>query len=87
MELTLPTALLGIVVLLALIRLFTASLRLALKLAANTLLGFGALWLSALAAPLTGIALGINLFNALVIGILGLPGFLFLLLAQWVLAG
>ena len=51
----------------ALIRVFSAPLRLALKLLANTLLGF------------------LNLWNALVIGILGLPGFVLLLLTQWVL--
>ena len=34
---------------------------------------------------LTGLALGLNLWNALVIGVLGLPGFVLLLLAQWVL--
>ena len=33
----------------------------------------------------TGIALGLNLWNALVIGVLGLPGFVLLLLVQWVL--
>ena len=33
----------------------------------------------------TALALGLNTFNALVIGILGLPGFVLLLLTQWVL--
>ena len=36
-------------------------------------------------AALTGITLGVNLFNAALIGALGLPGFLLLLLSQWVL--
>ena len=36
-------------------------------------------------AGITGIALGLNLWNALVIGVLGLPGFFLLLLTQWVL--
>ena len=71
--------------LLALIRVFQAPLRLALKLLANTLLGFLALWAVNLTAAFTGIALGFNLWNALVIGVLGLPGFLLLLLTQWVL--
>ena len=60
-------------------------LRLALKLLVNTLLGFLALWVVRLTAGVTGIALGLNLWNALVIGILGLPGFALLLLVQWVL--
>ena len=32
-----------------------------------------------------GIQLGVNLFNALVLGVLGLPGFGLLLMLQWVL--
>ncbi len=72
-------------VLLALGRLLRAPLRLAVKLLCNTALGFAALWAVQLAAPFTGIVLGLNLFNALVIAILGLPGFLLLLLVQWAL--
>jgi len=71
--------------LIALIRVFSTPLRLALKLLANTLLGFLALWAVNLTAAFTGIALGMNLLNALIIGILGLPGFVLLLLTQWVL--
>ena len=55
------------------------------QLLGNTLLGFLALWTVNLTAGITGIALGLNLMNALVIGILGLPGFVLLLLVQWVL--
>lgn len=69
----------------ALWRLLRSSLRLAVRLFANTLLGFLALWVVRLTAPYTGITLGLNLPNALVIGVLGLPGFLLLLLVQWVL--
>ena len=36
-------------------------------------------------AGITGIALGVNLWNALVVGILGVPGLVLLLLTQWVL--
>lgn len=71
--------------LIALLRVFSAPLRLALKLLANTLLGFLALWIVTLTSTFTGIALGLNVLNALVIGILGLPGFVLLLLVQWVL--
>lgn len=69
----------------ALLRVFSTPLRLALKLLMNTLLGFLALWAVNLTAGVTGIALGLNLWNALVIGVLGLPGFVLLLLVQWVL--
>ena len=55
--------------LITLLRIFRTPLRLALKLLMNTALGF----------------LGLNLLNALTVGVLGLPGFVLLLLAQWVL--
>lgn len=77
--------LLAAFLLLALIRLFRTPLKVAFKLLANTLMGFLALWAVNLTAGLTGVALGLNLLNALVIGILGLPGFVLLLLTQWVL--
>ena len=78
-------ALLAAFFLVALIRLFRTPIRIALKLIANTLLGFLALWAVNLTAGVTGIVLGLNPLNALIIGVLGLPGFIFLLLAQWVL--
>ena len=71
--------------LVALIRVFSVPLKVTLKLLANTLLGFGVLWLVNRTAALTGISLGLNLWNALTIGILGLPGVVLLLLVQWVL--
>ena len=77
--------LLALFLLAALIRIFRTPLRLALRLLANTLLGFLALWVVNLTAGFTGILLGLNLMNALVIGVLGLPGLVLLLLTQWVL--
>ena len=67
------------------LRLFAAPLKLALKVAFNSALGFGAVWLLNLTTSVTGLSLGLNWFNALRIGILGLPGFGLLLLVQWVL--
>ena len=69
----------------ALLRVFSAPLKLALKLLANTLLGFLALWAVGMTAGVTGITLGLNLWNARVVGLLGLPGFVLLRLVQWVL--
>ena len=69
----------------AVLRVFQTPLRLTLKLAVNTLLGFGALWLVNLTAGFTGLALGLNLWNALTIGILGFPGLILLVLLQWIL--
>lgn len=67
------------------LRLFAAPLKLALKVVLNSALGFGAVWLLNLTTSVTGLSLGLNWFNALVIGILGVPGFGLLLLVQWVL--
>lgn len=82
---TIIATVLGGFFLIALLRVFRAPLRLALKLLLNTALGFLALWAVELTSGFTGIALGLNLWNALVVGILGLPGFVLLLLVQWVL--
>ena len=65
--------------LVALWRLFKTPLKLALRLAVNTALGFSA------HTAYTGLSLGLNLFNALVTAVLGLPGFCLLLLVKWVL--
>lgn len=79
---------------LALVLLFLAAscavllrkpLKLVLRLAVNSAVGLGALWLLNATARLTGVSLGLNLFNAVTIGVLGLPGLGLLLLVQWVL--
>ena len=81
----LPAILVGTFLLISLVRIFRAPLRLALRLLGNTLLGFLALWLVRATAGITGLSLGLNPWNALVIGCLGAPGLGLLLLAQWVL--
>ena len=56
-------------------------LALLLKLALRSAVG-----LAALAAGQTvGLSLGVNLVNALVLGLLGVPGFGLLLMVQWAL--
>ena len=77
-------ALLCLFVLLGVIRLFSAPLKLALKVLLNTLLGFAALFLLNLASGWTGFSLGLNLFNALTIGVLGIPGLVLLVLLRLV---
>ena len=64
-------------------RLFRSPLRLALQVLGNTLLGFGALLLLNLTSAVTGLSLGVNPRNALVIGVLGVPGLGLLVLLQW----
>ena len=57
--------------LITLLRIFRTPLRLALKLLMNTALGFLALWAVNATAAVTGVALGLNLLNALTVGVLG----------------
>ena len=68
-----------------LIRILSAPLRLAIKLLANAVSGLVALILVNFLSPVTGVYLGLNLVNALIVGILGLPGLVLLILAKWVL--
>ena len=74
--------LLCVFVLLGVVQLFSTPLRLALKVLLNTLLGFAALFLTNLAGNATGLTLGMNLLNALVIGVLGVPGLVLLVLLK-----
>lgn len=78
-------AALSLLLIAVLLRIFAKPLGLTLKLLLNTLAGFFALFLFRMAEPITGIHLGCNLFNASVLGILGFPGFVLLLLLKWVL--
>ena len=68
-------ALVGLFLLVAVVLLFRKPLKLAL----------GVLWLLNSTAPVTGLTLGVNWFNALTVGVLGLPGLGLLLLVKWVL--
>ncbi len=65
-------------------KLFSTPLRLVLKVGMNTVLGFLALIALDLFSPLLGLHIGVNLINALIVGILGLPGLALLVLMQWV---
>ena len=67
------------------LRLLSTPLKLVLRVVCNAALGLGALWLVQLSGSWHGITLGINAFNALVVGVLGLPGLGLLAVLQWVL--
>lgn len=56
-----------------------------LRLTLRSLVGLAVLALFSQAGRLVGIQLGVNLVNALVLGLLGVPGFGLLLMLQWVL--
>jgi len=55
------------------------------RLGVRSGLWLGFLWLVRTVTPLFGVTLGVNLFNALVLGVLGVPGLALLMMAQWVI--
>ena len=73
---------LGVILALA---IFRKPIRGLLRLAGRT--GMGLMFLAVFApiGQLLGAGLGVNLFNALVLGVLGAPGFGLLLMLKWTL--
>lgn len=80
----LPWLLGGLVVVVAMAAL-QRPLRGLVRLVARTGVGLAILWLLSKVGGLIGVALGVNLFNALVLGVLGAPGFGLLLMLPWAL--
>ena len=76
---------LAVLLLLLLLRILRKPIKWALKLLLNALLGFVGLALLNIVGGPIGISLNINWFNALVSGILGIPGVLLLLLFKYIL--
>lgn len=73
----------GLLLLWLVIQLFKKPIKLLLKLACNTLIGYIALLLVNKFGALIGISLGINWVNALIIGVFGYPGLILLLLLKY----
>lgn len=80
----LPWLLGGLVLAVALAAL-QKPLRSLARLLARTGAGLAILWLLSKVGGLIGVTLGVNLFNALVLGVLGAPGFGLLLMLTWAL--
>ena len=53
------------------------------RLGVRSGLWLGFLWLFRSVTPFLGITLGINLFNAVLLGMLGVPGLALLMMVQW----
>ena len=70
--------LLGILV----IKFLFSQAKLIWKIAANSVSGFICLWLLNLASGITGFVFEINFFTALLVGFLGIPGIILLVLGQ-----
>jgi inhibitor of the pro-sigma K processing machinery len=64
------------------IRFLFSQVRLIWKIAVNSLSGFLCLWLLNLASGITGIVFEINFITALLVGFLGVPGILLLLIGR-----
>lgn len=80
----LPWLLGGLVLVVAMAAL-QKPLRGLVRLLARTGMGLAVLWLFGRVGGLIGVTLGVNLFNALVLGVLGAPGFGLLLMLSWAL--
>ena len=74
----------GLFFLWLLIKLIKTPIKLLLKLACNTAIGYIALLLVNKFGGLIGISLGLNWVNALIIGVFGYPGLILLLLLKYV---
>ena len=82
---TIAIILIAVVAAFLLIKLLTAPIRFAGKMLINALVGFVVLFLLNFAGNIVGISLGINWFNALVVGVFGAPGVVLLLLLKYLL--
>ena len=67
------------------ITIFRKPIGLLFRLLVNTIGGFLVLFVLNFLGQFIGISLGITWFNAIVVGIFGLPGVGFLLILQWLL--
>ena len=69
----------------ALLLLVRGAMRTLLRVLVRSCLSMGGLAVLARIPALSGIALGVNPTNALVLGVLGAPGFALLLMLRWLL--
>ncbi|MGI5936849.1 MAG: pro-sigmaK processing inhibitor BofA family protein [Oscillospiraceae bacterium] len=77
------SAALGLLALL--FKILKTPIKLALKLLVNAIVGFLSLFVVNLFGSFIGISLGVNWLNAIVVGFLGLPGVILLLLIKYLL--
>lgn len=75
---------LGFVVLYILMWIFIKPVKVALKLIANSVIGALLLMLFNYIGGIWGASIGVNVYTALICGILGVPGFILLLLLKWI---
>ena len=68
---------------LTVLRVFTKPIRFVLKLLLNTVLGLAALVIINFLGAAVGISLSVTWLNALIVGVLGIPGVVLLLVLGW----
>mgnify|MGYP002626486983 CR=1 FL=1 len=76
---------LGILVVIALVKILSAPIRLIFKLLINTVFGFAILFVVNLVGTAFGFSLEMNVMNALITGIFGIPGAIALIAAHFLL--
>ena len=64
-------------------KLLFSQMKLIWKIAVNSLSGFVCLWLLNLASGITGIVFEINLLTTLIVGFLGIPGIVLLVIVHF----
>ena len=77
------TLVLAVAIIFVLVKLISAPIRWIFKLLINALCGFVVLFLVNFFGQYFGITLEMNVFNALIAGIFGLPGVILLVLLQF----
>ena len=82
---TIAIIVIAVLAIFLILKLLTAPIRFAGKMLINALVGFVVLFLLNFVGNLIGLSLGINWFNALVVGIFGAPGVVLLLLLKYLL--
>ena len=83
--LTIALAAAGILLTMLLIKLIKTPVRWAFKLLLNAIMGYAALFVLNFFGSWVGLGLGVNWINAIVIGVLGFPGLVLLLLVKYLL--
>ena len=79
---TMMWVILGLAVSFAGLLLYTRQFSWLLKVGRNMIIGAGGIFLANMALAGVGLAVGVNVITALVIGVLGVPGFMMLYFAQ-----
>lgn len=66
-------------------KIFIFPIKLILKLVFNSILGGVIIWIINLIGGIWGFHIGINLYTSILVGILGIPGAIFLILAKFLI--